>query len=464
MSLTSLLYVLFLLISVSGFYGFGNNYKIYWLLFLNYVFYSLFGAGFACLLIITTIVTFYTALNTFKAESKKQKQFYFYLGIVIDLTVYVLFKYLHIIDIQIMTWPHVFEYSLLIPVGISFYTFKTVGYCIDVYKSKIRPETSLIDYACSISFFPHIISGPITSADSIGDQLKKQSVFDISLIIEGAKLILWGFFKKIVIADSIAEKISPAFNDIYQYQGPGIFILFFLYTYQLYIDFSGYSDIAIGSAKCLGIDLTFNFNKPFFAGSFKRFWGRWHTSLSKWMRDYIYIPLGGSRKGTLITCINLSVVFLITGIWHGFAPNYFLFALFTLSVVLIEFLWVEKHLLSVPASPVLRHVKKVFNYFYVVFVFTFSLIFFRTQDLSELSHSLNTLFFDDFKWQYKTFVFSFYLIMFFELLQYFQSDPKTAPFGRVRNFYIRMAFYLLQLFLVLIFANKSLTVFEYFQF
>jgi alginate O-acetyltransferase complex protein AlgI len=201
--------------------------------------------------------------------------------------------------------------------GISFYTFQTLSYTIDVYRKQREPEYHLGYFALYVTFFPQLVAGPIERSDRLIPQLRKEQVYDYARTVEGLQRMVWGFFKKVVIADNLAVAVNHVYGNVDSVSGLTLLIATGFFAYQIYCDFSGYSDIAIGSAKILGIDLMENFKRPYFSTSIKEFWSRWHISLSTWFRDYVYIPLGGSKKGPVRTYVNVLIVFLISGLWHG---------------------------------------------------------------------------------------------------------------------------------------------------
>jgi D-alanyl-lipoteichoic acid acyltransferase DltB (MBOAT superfamily) len=201
--------------------------------------------------------------------------------------------------------------------GISFYTFQTLSYTIDVYRKQREPEYHLGYFALYVTFFPQLVAGPIERSDRLIPQLRKVQTFDYGRTLEGLQRMVWGFFKKVVIADNLAVAVNHVYGNVESASGLTLLIATGFFAYQIYCDFSGYSDIAIGSAKILGIDLMENFKRPYFSTSIKEFWSRWHISLSTWFRDYVYIPLGGSKKGSVRTYVNVLIVFLISGLWHG---------------------------------------------------------------------------------------------------------------------------------------------------
>ena len=213
------------------------------------------------------------------------------------------------------------------PVGLSFYTFTAVSYVVDVWKGRLEPIKDIVLFSASMTFFPVILSGPITRIKDISNQLDNNPSFDYALATKGSKLLLWGVFKKLVLADTINLYTRPVFDHIIAYKGFAIIITAILYSIQIYADFSGYSDIAIGSANLLGINIPKNFRNPYFSLSFKEFWSRWHISLSTWFRDYVYIPLGGNRVNSIRTNINLLITFLLSGLWHGSGFHYLLWGL-----------------------------------------------------------------------------------------------------------------------------------------
>lgn len=210
-----------------------------------------------------------------------------------------------------------FTINVILPVGISFYTFQALSYMVDIYRKKIEPEKDFAYYALYISYFPQLVAGPIERPEKLIPQLKADRNFDERQATDGIGLILMGFFKKIVVADTIAKGVDQVYGNVYAYKGFVLVLATMLFAVQIYCDFAGYSDIARGSSKLLGIELTDNFKEPYFSRSIKEFWNRWHISLSSWLRDYVYIPLGGNRTGMWKQVRNLLITFLLSGIWHG---------------------------------------------------------------------------------------------------------------------------------------------------
>ncbi len=217
---------------------------------------------------------------------------------------------------------HPVTVQLLLPVGISFYIFQALSYVIDVYRGEIEPELHFGKYAVFVSFFPQLVAGPIERSRNLLSQVSSRHEFDYQTAVYGIKLMAWGFFKKMVVADNLAAYVDTVYADVNAYRGFSLAVISVFFSLQIYCDFSGYSDIAIGTAKLFGFRLMDNFKSPYFSASIKEFWKRWHISLSSWFQDYVYIPLGGNRKGKFRKQLNLLVTFLVSGLWHGAAWHF----------------------------------------------------------------------------------------------------------------------------------------------
>ena len=295
------------------------------ILISSYAFYAWWDWRFLSLIFISTLIDYFTGLRIDYSKSYKVKKLYLCLSIIINLSLLGFFKYYNFF---INSWVELLSslgyeqkslwtINVILPVGISFYTFQTISYSLDIYYKKLKPTKDFIAFAAFVSFFPQLIAGPIERASNLLPQLLKKRVFIYRRAVEGLRLILWGLFKKVVIADSLAWRVDNIFNNFQNLDG-GVLLLGLIYfSFQIYCDFSGYSDIAIGTAKLFGIELMSNFKFPYFSRNISEFWGRWHISLSSWFRDYLYIPLGGSRIGTWISIRNIMIIFILSGLWHG---------------------------------------------------------------------------------------------------------------------------------------------------
>ena len=298
------------------------------LLFSSYYFYMCWEPFYALLILFCTIVTFLVALSMGKVAHKK---FLLIAGIIANLAVLVFFKYHNFLASNINASMelsglrmHVPLSSFMVPVGISFYTFQALGYMVDVYRGKVEAEKDFIAYALFVSFFPQLVAGPIERSNRLLPQFHAHHDYSHARMVSGLMIVLWGYFLKLVLADRCALYTDVVFNNAFMYNGSSFLTASVLFTLQIYGDFAGYSFIAIGVARILGFRLCDNFRQPFFASSISDYWRRWHISLSSWFMDYVYIPLGGNRKGKLRTYINLMTTFLVSGLWHGANWTYLL--------------------------------------------------------------------------------------------------------------------------------------------
>lgn len=319
MLFNSLNYAIFLPLVFIIYWLLPNKYRWILLLIASYYFYMSWNAKYVFLIFITTFTSYLCAILIEKKP--EHKKLILTLTLLVCLGILFVFKYFNFffesINYLLGNKLHSVTLNLLLPVGISFYTFQTLSYCIDVYRGNIKAEKHFGYYATFVSFFPQLVAGPIERPDNLLPQLRKEKEFDYNKAVYGLKLMTVGFFKKIVVADNLAYYVDMVYNDLSYYQGFALVLAAFFFTIQIYCDFSGYSDIAKGSAKLLNIDLMDNFKTPYFSTTIKEFWSRWHISLSSWFKDYVYIPLGGNRCSKLRHYFNLLATFLVSGLWHG---------------------------------------------------------------------------------------------------------------------------------------------------
>ncbi len=310
-----------------------QSYQNVFIVVSSYLFYACWDWRFLSLIIISTITDFNIAQAIFQSKSDKIKTRLLGLSLLVNIGILATFKYFNFF---IETFVDFYGYlggnirinhlNIILPVGISFYTFQTLSYTFDVYYEKIEPTNNLITYAAFVSFFPQLLAGPIERATQLIPQYNKIRVFKYEQAISGCKQILWGLFKKIVIADNAAVFVNDIFNQSNSYQSTTLILGVILYAFQIYGDFSGYSDVAIGSARLLGIELSQNFLFPYFSRNIGEFWRRWHISLTSWLNDYIYLPMAFSlrRLGKWGVFVSVFVVFVLSGFWHG-AQGHFVF-------------------------------------------------------------------------------------------------------------------------------------------
>ncbi|MCP4522409.1 MAG: MBOAT family protein [Cytophagales bacterium] len=313
----------------------------------SYLFYGWWDWRFLSLIAFSSCVDFFVGQKLVKTEDKGTRKALLWTSIIINLGFLGFFKYFNFFADSFATAFTFFgtpieatRLNIILPVGISFYTFQTLSYTIDIYKKKLEPTNDFITFSAFVSFFPQLVAGPIERATHLLPQFYKKREFDYQRAVSGVQLIIWGLFKKMVIADNAAMIVNGVFNNYQNESWLSLLIGMVFFAFQIYGDFSGYSDIAIGTSRLFGFDLMTNFKFPYFSKNIREFWGRWHISLSTWFRDYVYIPLGGSKISQARTLINTFIVFVVSGFWHGANWTFifwgFLHALFYLPMVLIK--------------------------------------------------------------------------------------------------------------------------------
>lgn len=299
-----------------------------WLLAASYIFYGKWDYRFLFLLLLSTVIDYVCSLLIDRSTGTRRRRF-LVVSLVSNLTILGFFKYYNFFAESFAALPAAFGWHVdlmllhvVLPVGVSFYTFQSMSYTVDVYRGQVKPPSRFLDFALYVAFFPQLVAGPIERGKHLLPQVlapRRPTSTDLEL---GMFLIAWGFFKKVVVADNLGEVANQVFNNYAQYHGLSTILGTLAFGIQIYTDFSGYSDIARGLARLLGFNLLLNFNLPYFARNPSEFWSRWHISLSSWLRDYLYIPLGGNRNGTFNTCRNLMLTMLLGGLWHGAAWNF----------------------------------------------------------------------------------------------------------------------------------------------
>ena len=331
MQFQSFIFLQFFLLFYASYLLLMGNFKVQNILLViaSYIFYGYWDWRFLFLLIFSTAVDFVVAKRIDRNLDLKHKKFWLGISLVSNLSILGFFKYFNFFTASFADLLNTIgipvndlTLKVILPVGISFYTFQTLSYTIDVYRGHLKPAKSIIDFAVYVAFFPQLVAGPIERATAFLPQITNPRKIQLNQINAGIFLIIWGYFKKLVIADNLAQIADPVFNNYSDYQGLDIIIGILAFTVQIYCDFSAYSDIARGLAKLMGFELMVNFKLPFFALNPSDFWARWHISLSSWLRDYLYIPLGGNRQGTFNTYRNLFLTMLLGGLWHGAAWNF----------------------------------------------------------------------------------------------------------------------------------------------
>lgn len=387
MLFNSISYAIFLPLVFVSYWIIPYHFRWIVLLLSSYLFYMLWNPKYILLIIFTTVISFYCGILLEKsARNIAFKNLLLTISLIACLGMLFVFKYYDfaVLTIRQLTPFMPSELKLLLPVGISFYTFQSLSYVIDVYRGDCCAETNLGVYAAYVSFFPQLIAGPIERTNHLLPQIHDKHDFNKDDFYCGIQLILWGLYKKMLIADNLAIYVDSVFEDIYSFSGFSIALAAIFFSFQIYCDFSGYSDIARGSAQLLGIRLIDNFKSPYFATSLKDFWNRWHISLSTWFRDYLYIPLGGNRVPRLRSIINVMITFLISGLWHGANWNFVAWGgIHGLARIFEDLLGIRKA----------QHKRSLIwlNRLTVFLFISFAWIFFRANNLQDALYAVKSL-------------------------------------------------------------------------
>ena len=357
----------------------------------SYLFYGWWDWRFLSLILFSTVIDYLIGISLSKQENLNKRKILLWTSILVNLGFLGFFKYYNFFLDNFITAFSFFgteinanSLNIILPVGISFYTFQTLSYTIDVYKRKLEPTNDIIAFSAFVSFFPQLVAGPIERATNLLPQFYTKREFNYTKAVDGMRQILWGLFKKIVIADNCALYANEIFNNSSDYTGSTLFMGAIFFTFQIYCDFSGYSDIAIGTSRLFGFNLKQNFAFPYFSRDIAEFWRRWHISLSTWFRDYLYIPLGGSRGGKWNKIRNVFIIFIISGFWHGANWTFIIWgalnALFFLPLLLTN--KNRNNLEVVAQGKVLPSLKELFSILFTFSLTVFAWVFFRAENLS----------------------------------------------------------------------------------
>ena len=446
----------------------------------SYIFYGWWDYRFLSLILFSTIVDYFVGIRLKKVESFQQRKYLLWVSILVNIGFLGFFKYYNFFQDNFVSAFAFFGKSIpenslniILPVGISFYTFQTLSYTIDVYNRKLKPTKDFMAFAAFVSFFPQLVAGPIERATNLLPQFSRKRQFDYNKAVDGLRQILWGLFKKIVIADNCAEFANQIFNNSADYNGSTLVMGAFFFAIQIYGDFSGYSDIAIGVARLFGINLMKNFAFPYFSRDIAEFWRRWHISLSTWFRDYVYIPLGGSRSNTQKTIRNIFIIFIVSGFWHGanwtFIVWGFLHALYFLPLFLFK--RNRNHLDIVAKGKVLPTIKDACSILITFSMTTLAWVFFRAESLSHAISYFQTIFSNSIL-EIPSFGYSRYyilhiliLILFLMIIEWFgrEEEHALAKLGLNWKRIFRLAFYFGIVILITLYMGKE-QQFIYFQF
>lgn len=441
----------------------------------SYLFYGWWDWRFLALILVSTLVDYTVGQKLRNEENKLQRKTLLWISILVNLGFLGFFKYYNFFLDNFITAFSFFgseikanSLNIILPVGISFYTFQTLSCTIDVYKRKLEPSNNFIAFSAFVSFFPQLVAGPIERATHLLPQFYKKRTFDYSKAVDGMRQILWGLFKKIVIADNCAEYANLIFNNSADYSGSTLVLGALFFTFQIYGDFSGYSDIAIGTSRLFGFDLMRNFSFPYFSRDIAEFWRRWHISLSTWFRDYLYIPLGGSRGGTWMKVRNTFIIFIVSGFWHGANWTFIVWGALN-AIYFLPLLLTNNNRNNMETVAKGKFFPSFKEFFFMLLTFgmtVFAWIFFRAENMSHAIQYIKGIF--------KTTIFSFpevhpipviLLITIFLFIEWVFRDREFGlQFDNTKTHIItRWGTYIIVSFLIAAFFGKG-SSFIYFQF
>lgn len=447
----------------------------------SYIFYGWWDWRFLFLIIFSTLLDFYVGQKIYKnLGQQKTAKYWLWLSVACNVGLLGFFKYYNFFIDSFVDSVGAFGYDIkstwtlriILPVGISFYTFQTMSYSFDIYYKKLKPTQNFVSFAAFVAFFPQLVAGPIERASNLLSQINNTRVFKYAQASSGLKLILWGFFKKLVIADSLAPIVDDIFANYGSYPASTLILGVCLFSFQVYGDFSGYTDIAIGTAKLFGIELMSNFKFPNFSRNVAEYWQRWHVSLSTWFRHYLYIPMGGSRVSKLKSVRNIAVIFLVSGLWHG-ANWTFVFwgaihALLYIPIFLMgrNRLYADNVIAENSWFPSLKEIGQVVLTFALV---TFSRIFFRSPSITDafdyIKQIVNNFTYEAYVHPMGYRMLDFYVLLgIFTVYEYLIRKDERSPF-KFKYAGVRLLLYALVILSILLFYDDGVNrSFIYFQF
>ncbi|MCX7747080.1 MAG: MBOAT family protein [Clostridia bacterium] len=455
--------------------------KVRWFLLLasSCIFYMAFIPKYILILAVTIIVDYFVGLQLVKMEGKKKKVF-LVVSIVCNVGFLFVFKYFNFFNTNLarladfLHWNYPIEnLKIILPIGLSFHTFQSMSYIIEVYRGNQKPERNFGIYALFVMFYPQLVAGPIERPQNLLHRFHEKQTFDRARVTDGLRLMLWGMFKKVVIADNLALFVNLVYNNPTKFHGASLILATYFFAFQIYCDFSGYTDIARGSARVMGFELMRNFNRPYFSKSISEFWKRWHISLSSWFRDYVYIPLGGNRKGKWKWYRNLMIVFLLSGLWHGANWTYIIWGGLN-GVYLVAAIWFSGLKEKVYEILHLQDKVKIKNFIKVIITFnlvSLTWVFFRATSVTDAVYILKNMFVKVFsfpKLDLGVSVFDILLgILLIAVLLMIQLVQRRTRIGIAlseKPVWVRWSVYYIAITVILLLGVSKASDFIYFQF
>lgn len=497
MTFNSFQYLIYFPILLLIYYSISQKFRVIFLLISSYYFYYCWKPEYVILLVIFTLSDYLLAIEIEKSDSAKKRRIILFISLFLNIGALFLFKYitffsnsLKIFFSQLNIFINIPSIKLLAPVGISYFTFKKISYIIDVYRKTQKPENHFGKFALYVSFFPAIASGPIDRARKLIHQFNKNIIFNYDNVTNGLKLITWGLFKKVVIADRLAILVNQVFNNSNDYKGLPLIIAIYFYSFQIYLDFSGYIDIARGSAKMLGLNLIKNFDRPYFSHSIGEFWKRWHISLSTWLRDYLFLPISYYvmrkinvekimfiRIDSFAYSVGIIITWFLAGLWHGAGWTFIIWGLLHSTYLVFSHFTRKQRRKYRRKFQLQKKYPQLFKLFQICITFhlvSFAWIFFRANNLQDALYIIKNLFTNLCFQNYKLYNFSLskfdfaisiMSIIFFIIIELFQGHKSIIRSLSQKPILFRwILYYLFVIFIILFGVYNTDAKFIYFQF
>lgn len=466
---------------VTGFYYLlPHRFRWGWLLLASCYFYMGFIPQYILILAFTITIDYFAGLFIAKLSGRKKKYFLI-LSILSNLGMLFVFKYFNFFNANIDALAEVIHWnyslkslSLILPIGLSFHTFQSLSYIIEVYRGHQKVERNFGIFALYVMFYPQLVAGPIERPQNLLPQFREKHHFDSARFMSGLRLIIWGLFKKVVIADRVSVFVNQIFNNVYDYTGAYFVLATFFFAFQIYCDFSGYSDMARGLARTMGFELMINFKAPYFSRSISEFWRRWHISLSSWFRDYVYIPLGGKRVSNFRWQYNLFITFLLSGLWHGANWTYLIWGGLN-GFYLLFSIWTESLRLKIVNFFKLSGTlfQKIYQTIITFLLIGLTWVFFRAESFGDAWYILRQIFMDGYnimslrpfinQYRYSMLII-FSAIIFLTLADYFIADSERLEKLRRMPLWSQILVYSLIIFFIILLGRFTNEQFIYFQF
>jgi len=475
MLFNSFQFAIFFIIVYGLYISFNHKWQNRMLLLASYVFYGAWDWRFLSLIVISTVLDYYCGIFIHESGSEKRRKYFLTLSIVGNLFILGFFKYYDFFAVSLKDLFLVFGVpidprllNIVLPVGISFYTFQTMSYTMDIYRNEMEPTKKFLDFALFVSFFPQLVAGPIERAKHLLPQVLNDRKLSLEKFYEGCYLISWGLFQKVFVADNLSRIVDPVFASGPPYNGAKVLLALYAFAFQIFCDFAGYSNIARGLGKCMGFDIMINFNLPYFSTNPKEFWRRWHISLSSWLRDYLYIPLGGNKRGTVIMYRNLAITMLLGGLWHGAAWTFVLWGAYQGFLLILHRLskpFLSRIVVKGRIAGRIWFFIRVFMFFHLVCL---GWLFFRAQSMLQIADMIKAVIFnfDLHNWQNLTLILINLIlcIWFLLLMQLFQFIKNDLFYCFKLHWAVQGMIYFLIFYITLTYGVNNANEFIYFQF